>query len=182
MNDSEILKLFPEKIGKGLLFVFSDEDYDYFEAFVLKEEGKDAEVFHRKIVKMGTYQDAIYCCNDASLYLSEMKFMYYPYVGNRLRFREWMRKYEPVFIYNDGLKDLECDTPYGIFLIPPKETCLCDEKQMKYRIEKPIAIEADRHGVNDIIVKDGKKVGYGRPNNDPQIIDISKEGKDDGNH
>lgn len=179
MTEEEYVKLFPKQIEKGILFIFSDEKEYYIDSFIIKEKDEKPILYRKYSVRLGTYQDSVFLYTGESRYLSKLKFQFFPYAGNRLKFCSWQREYEPVYVYNASEKELEVDTPYGKYLIPSGTRILCGEEETKYRIEKATVPPIDRHNVNDVYVFDDGHIGYGKGNNDPQIIYVQNGKKED---
>lgn len=171
------MELFPKDIDKGIMFVFSDEEDYYIDSFIVKETDKEAVLYRKYSVKLGTYQDSVYLYTGDSRYLSKLKFQFFPYAGNRLKFCSWQREYEPIYIFNASESELEVDVPYGKYLIPAKTRILCGKEEMKYRIDKPIVPSIDKHNVNDVYVFEDGHIGYGQGNNNPQIIYVKDNKK-----
>ncbi|MBQ6335068.1 MAG: hypothetical protein IJI46_08380 [Erysipelotrichaceae bacterium] len=166
---------FISELEFGTMFIFSEKKEYYLDRFIIKAPEEDFQVYDKYRVKVGTFQDEVFCKVDE---LSDFRFAFFPYRANRLKFFDWSAYYKPVYFYNAGEEDLEIDTPWGIFLLPPKLICLCDKDDKTYQIDEPLVPDIDRYGVNDVYAKGNKKVAYGEPNNDPQIIDISEKDKD----
>lgn len=177
MNKDDLIK-FMNDIGVGVMLVFDEREAYYFKYGLLKkpeEETKDCIGMH---VRQGTYQDGVYLFEGKLRSMSDLQFMFYPYKDGRLQFAQWQKEYEPVYVCNDGVKDLEVDTPYGMYLIPAGKYVRCHKDEYTYRIDAPIAERIDRHNINTVYVKDGKKAGYGQGDNEGKIIEI--KGENDG--
>ena len=158
--------------GIGTIFIFSDRKDYYLDCFIIKAPEEDPVVYDAYRVKQGMFQDEVFCrIRDDHLF----DFRFFPYKDNRLKFFGWSDDYRPVYVMNEGEKDLEVDTPFGYFLIPPGEILECKRGQEKYRIGKPIVPAIDKYCVNDVCVYEDGTVVYGKPNDDPQIIYVKKE-------
>lgn len=160
----------------GTMFIFSDRKDYYLDRFIIKAPEEEAVTCDRYHVKQGMYQDSVHCKIKEDPFFD---FRFLPYKDNRLKFYSWSHDYRPVYLVNEGEKDLEIDTPFGYYLIPAGEMLECKKDQEKYRIEKPIVPAIDKHGVNDVFVYEDGRVAYGKPNNDPEIIYVKEENKNE---
>jgi hypothetical protein len=163
-----------DELEFGTVFVFSDQKEYYLDRYIIKAPEQDALLYRSFRVKLGTYQDEVIC--KAEEY-PDFDFRFFPYQKQRLKFFSWSGHFKPVWLCNEGEKDLEVDTPFGIFLVPGKSCCLCSRENREYQIDAPLVPAIDKHNVNDVYVKGNRKVGYGRPNDHPDIIEIDEKEK-----
>lgn len=60
----------------------------------------------------------IACGYSADRLVQEVNFAYFPFPGNRIQFRDWPTGKLPVYLHNDGVEEMEFNTPYGDFVVP----------------------------------------------------------------
>ena len=93
----------------------SDECY-FFKALYVRT--KEEEIYTRSCgINLGMIQDSVLI--RCKLKNGNIDFRFFPYPFH-IRFYEWRTNIKDVFIKNTGPDNLEAETPFGTYIIPPQ--------------------------------------------------------------
>ena len=134
MNEEKI-RSFLKQAEIGALFLLDERKPFYYDSAYIKEpDNEDCErLIHE--VKAKTCFDEVFIYTQKGRYLSDLQFMYIPLEKGCLRFKEWQKSFEPVYIANGGKDILEVKTPYGVYAIPSEKIVRCHRDEYTYRKE-----------------------------------------------
>ncbi len=134
MNEEQI-KEFLDQIGIGVAVVFDERKTDFFKEAYIKQPDKDCEALRCEIrLKVG--HDEVYVFEGKSRFLSDLQLMYIPSGEASLYFRQWQKDFEPVYLFNDGERELEIKTPYGTYQLPAGKHVRAHRDEYTYRMNE----------------------------------------------
>ena len=133
--ETESIRSFLNDKQIGVLIVLDEGEALYDKAAYIKQPDKEGcdELHHE--VKLKTYFDEIFIYEEKGRYFSDLQLMYIPLEKNCLRFKEWQKGFEPVYLFNDGKETLEVKTPYGVYAIPAGKWVRAHKDEYTYRKE-----------------------------------------------
>ncbi|MBQ1482963.1 MAG: hypothetical protein IIZ28_05260 [Erysipelotrichaceae bacterium] len=134
MNEEKIKELL-EEIGIGVALVFDERKPDFFKKAFIRQPEKDCEALHCEI-RLKTDHDEVYVFEGKSRFLSDLQLMYIPSGEAALYFRQWQKDFEPVYLFNDGERDLEIKTPYGTYRLPAGKQVRAHRDEYTYRMNE----------------------------------------------
>lgn len=108
----------------------ADECY-FFKALYVR--AKEEEFYTRDCsINLGMIRDSVLVWRKGQNY--DLDFRFFPYLFH-IRFYEWRTDIKEVFIKNTGVGNLEAETPFGTYIIPPQGCYRIAEDAAEGRVE-----------------------------------------------